>query len=85
MKVWDAAKGQRDSLPQGAHRTMSSAWRSAPTANASSAAVGRNGEGVGRGQARQEVLTLKGHTSGHERGVQPPTANASSAAAWTTR
>ena len=36
VKVWDAETGQETPHPQGAHRPWSPAWRSAPTASASS-------------------------------------------------
>ncbi len=39
VKVWDAEKGQELPHPQGAHTRVSLAWRSAPTANASSPAA----------------------------------------------
>ena len=58
--------------PQGAHRPVSAAWRSAPTASGSPPPVEDGTVKVWDAATGQETLTLKGHTDGvYERGVQP--------------
>ena len=64
VKVWDAADRPGAPHPQGAHRPTSTAWRSAPTANASPRGSDDKTVKVWDAATGQEVLTLKGHTSG---------------------
>ena len=58
--------GRRDRAgnphPQGAHRRVSGAWRSAPTASGSPPPVGDGTVKVWDAATGQETLTLKGHT-----------------------
>ena len=58
--------------PQGAHRAVSRAWRSAPTASGSPPPAAIGTVKVWDAATGQETLTLKGHTGAvDERGVQP--------------
>ena len=61
MKVWDADKDTRSSPSRGT-QARSPAWRSAPTANASSAAARDNTVKVWDAGKGTELLSLKGHT-----------------------
>ena len=60
--------GRRDRAgnphPQGAHRRVSGAWRSAPTASGSPPPVSDGTVKVWDAGTGQETLTLKGHTGG---------------------
>ena len=62
-KVWDADTGQELLTLKGHTGRVTAAWRSAPTARASSPAVERPGRRkVWDARPGPEVLTLKGHT-----------------------
>ena len=62
----------RKSSPSRGTPALSPAWRSAPTANASSAAAeDQDGEGVGRGHGPGNPHPQGAHRRCHQRGVQP--------------
>ena len=57
--------------PQGAHRAVSSAWRSAPTASGSPPPAGRDGEGVGRRDRPGDPHPQGAHRLGHSVAFSP--------------
>ena len=70
MKVWDAETGRKCSRSRGIPAWFASVAFSPDGKRIAQRQLGQDGEGVGR-DTGQEMLTLKGHTHGVERGLQP--------------